>query len=357
MHGAVIVAWSNTDDAELKNHAKFIQHGVYMNTLNIESDAVDQKSLAGMPRIFTILLNWNGKTDTLACLESLQKTEYLAHTVVVVDNGSTDGSQEVIASQFPGAIIIQNKENLGFAGGNNVGIEYAMAHGADYLFILNNDTEVDKNIFGEFIKVAEQGPAAAVLGAKIYYFKPSDRIWYAGAEWSWERAEFGHVGCDQTDNGRDWEKIRPVDYVCGCAMFIKAEVFRKIGLFDARFFILWEESDWCYRALKAGYPSLFVPTAKVWHKVSSTFGNDTRSPRYLYFWWRNRLLFIKRHIPFQRRLSLYRRVIIMEILRSIKGYVNPRANPVYRKKCRAVLRGVWDYEIGRLGDCPSWLKR
>jgi GT2 family glycosyltransferase len=306
--------------------------------------------------IYTVLLNWNGKEDTLACLASLAKTEYLRHTVVVVDNGSTDGSQDRIRGTFPDVVLIQNERNLGFTGGNNVGIEYGLAHGADFVYLLNNDTVVDPRMFDELLKVAHQYPHAGILGAKIYYFDQPRLIWFAGGKWTPERAWFRHVGKDEQENDRDWEQIRETDYACGCAMFVRAEVFRRIGLLDPRFFILWEECDFCYRAKRSGYPTMFVPQAKVWHKISSTFGHDVQSATYLYFWWRNRLLWMERNLRTRERLRLMS-LLVGEAKGLVNELRNPKTGASQRAGYRGALVGIRDYLLRRFGDCPSSVRR
>jgi hypothetical protein len=308
------------------------------------------------PSVFTVLLNWNGKADTLACLESLGKAPCPNHTVVLVDNGSTDGSQDAVRKAFPHVVLLQNDRNLGFAGGNNIGIDYALERGADFVYLLNNDTVADPGMYGALLDAARAHPEAGIFGAKIYYFEKPTQLWYAGGEWSWERAEFGHRGCDREDNGRDWEKVEPTDFACGCAIFIRAEVLRKIGGLEERYFILWEEADFCYRARRAGFACLFVPGAKVWHKISSTFGKDDKSPRYRYFLWRNRLLWIERNLSLAGKLRVLP-CLVMNLGWELRYRFAPRAPEKFRLQSKGALQGIRDYLLRRFYDCPAWLRK
>lgn len=307
------------------------------------------------PKIFVIILNWNGKKDTLACLESVQHIDYPNYEIIIVDNGSVDDSVSVIKEKFPQLLLLETGQNLGFTGGNNVGIEYALAHNADYIFLLNNDTIVDPQVLSTLIEASHHHPDAGILGSKIYSYYNTEKIWFAGGEWLASQGRFIHQGMGKKDNGKDWNTLKEVQYICGCALLIKAEVIKKIGMLDERYFLMWEETDWCYQARKAGYTSLFVPDSKVWHKISASFGEGTTSPLYQYFWWRNRLLWIERNLPLSEALPIYGQVI-RALGREIKNYLNPQSNEPNKQTIKAILQGVQDYFWRRFGDCPAWLR-
>jgi GT2 family glycosyltransferase len=306
-------------------------------------------------RISIIILNWNGKKDTLECLESVQQIDYPNYQIVVVDNGSIDGSVSAIRESFSHIHIIENQANLGFAAGNNVGIEYAVSEGADYIFLLNNDTTVDSQLLREFIKASEKYPDAGILGAQIYIYKDPKKIWYAGAKWLPEQAQFIHLGIGEVDSGENWQEIRETEYICGCALLIKTEVVKKIGVLDPRYFLIWEETDWCYRARQAGYRCLVVPNAKVWHKISASFSGGNQSHHAQYFWWRNRFLWIEKNINFPASLKLYW-VILKEIRRQIRRYLNSSTTQQERLRIKAAWQGINDYIFRRFGDCPDWVR-
>lgn len=306
-------------------------------------------------KIIILILNWNGKEDTIECLESIQHIDYPNYQIVVIDNGSTDGSVIAIREKFSLVHIIENKANLGFAAGNNVGIEYAVSEGANYVLLLNNDTIVDSQLLREFINASEKHPEAGILGAQIYIYKYPQKIWYAGVKWLPEQAKFIHLGSGKIDAEGDWQEIRETEYICGCALLIKTEVIRKIGVLDPRYFLMWEETDWCYRARQAGYRCLVVPDSKVWHKISASFSGGDKAPHYQYFWWRNRFLWIEKSISFPTSLRLYW-VILKEIRRQVHRYLNPSTTQQERLRIKAAWQGINDYIFRRFGDCPDWVR-
>lgn len=307
------------------------------------------------PKVFIIILNWNGKDLTIECLNSLKGIEYDNYQVVVVDNGSTDDSTTVIKEKFPHLLLIENGANLGFSAGNNVGIEYAITQGADYIFLLNNDTIVDPQVISALIEASRKYPDAGIFGSKIYYYGSSEKIWYAGAQWLPDKLRFEHIGQGIIDNGKDWEDVRETDYICGCALLIKADVVKQIGILEPKYFLMWEEGDFCYRARRSGYKSIIVPSSKVWHKISASFSGGDKAPHYQYFWWRNRLLWIERNIPFSESFKLYP-LIARDIFRQVRNYLSPQTTSQDRLRNKAALQGVQDYFLRRFGDCPSWVR-
>ncbi|MDF2386932.1 glycosyltransferase family 2 protein [Nostoc ellipsosporum NOK] len=308
-----------------------------------------------IPQIYIIVLNWNGKEDTIECLESVQKIDYPNYKILLVDNGSIDDSVAAIRERFPQVSIIENGANLGFAAGNNVGIDYAISQGADYIFLLNNDTIVDPQILWAFIRANKQYPDAGILGSKIYYYKQPQKIWYAGVEWIPSQARFLHLGCGNIDNDKDWREFQFPEYICGCAILVKAEVVKKIGMLEPKYFLMWEEVDWCYRAKRAGYKCLLVPESKVWHKISSSFSGGDKAPHYQYFWWRNRLLWVERNFSFLEAFSIYK-AIFRDTLRQIRKYFNSQSGSQEKLKSQAALEGVKDYFLRKFGNCPEWVR-
>lgn len=323
------------------------------------------------------MLNWNGKNDTLECLASIGKMDYPNLDVILVDNGSQDGSVAAIQREFPEVMIVETESNLGFASGNNMGIRHALRNGAEYALVLNNDTIVDPQLIKSFLASSTIERKAGIFGAKIYYYSQPNKIWYAGGRWVNKLSQFIHVGMGCLDNGKDFVSVVETDYVCGCAFFIKAEVLRKIGLFDEKFFLTFEETDLCYRARRAGFKSLFIPDAKVWHKVSVSFGGEG-SPLFHYFMTRNILLWAERHLPLDDKLKLYRNMLKMiakEVLppgfRTVITEKHIRFRSTfeilrkYAEACRrkykdparkAILIAVRDYLLRRFGNCPESIR-
>lgn len=251
------------------------------------------------PTVFIIMLNWNGKTDTLACLRSLQQIDYPLYRIIVADNGSSDGSVEAVRSTYPGITVIENGANLGFAAGNNTAIRYAMQNGADYILLLNNDTEVDPRFLSELVEAAEADPTIGIAGSKIYYYSEPKRLWYAGGSINLWKGDTRHVGENELDTGQ-FDEAKDTDYVSGCAMLIKRRVLEDIGLLDERMFLYYEDSDYCMRARRHGYRVIYVPGSVIWHKVSSTTGKV--KDLQLFYGTRNMLLFEKRNAGLLRLL-------------------------------------------------------
>ncbi len=221
----------------------------------------------GSPLVYIIILNWNGKEDTIECLHSVQGVDYPCYRILVVDNASSDGSPEAIHAAFPKVELIVNESNLGFAAGNNVGIEHALEEGADYVFLVNNDTTVDRKILMELVKACEAGPAIGLASPKVYYYARPNIIYYAGAKRRWPLLFPKPIGTGEEDCGQH-DAVREVDYVWGQAMFIKRQVIEDIGLLDPGFFMYYEDCDYCLRAAAAGYKIIYVPMALMWHKIA-----------------------------------------------------------------------------------------
>jgi GT2 family glycosyltransferase len=324
-------------------------------------------------KVFLVLLNWNGKEDTLECLASVSKIDYPNLHVIVVDNGSRDDSVAAIQGAFPEVTILETGRNLGFAGGNNVGIRYALANGAQYILVLNNDTIVDAQLIRNFLEVSAIDEQAGIFGAKVYYYSQPNRIWYAGGRWLNKISAFIHVGLNEVDDENVFSSVTETDYACGCAFFVKADVLRQVGMFDEKFFLMFEETDFCYRARRGGFRCLFVPNAKVWHKVSVSLGGEG-SGTYWYFSIRNRLLWAEKNLPLLERLMVYRR-ILSELSRCIRPprFHLSRAveDSFFRRMCNSVMEykqllvgkcespankgkllGARDYLLRRFGDCP-----
>lgn len=338
----------------------------------IEAELPD---LSVKPKVAIVVLNWNGKQDTLECLESIGKLDYPNYQTIVVDNGSTDDSVDAIRTQFQNVVVLQTGANLGYAGGNNVGIKRALESGAAYILILNNDTIVDPSLLSAFVGATKIAPGAGVYGAKIYFHNQPETLWFAGGRWHAAKMGFEHIGYGQKD-GAEYAAYRECDYVTGCALFAGADVFRKVGLLDEDFFLTYEETDWCYRARGQGYLCLITPGAKLWHKVSVSFGGSG-SPLQKYFMTRNKLLWGHKYLSKGARRALHQksRELTREILfprfpslnasgshpkyllwatltwyKTAKRNLNDRIN-------KAMLYAFRDYYFRRFGDCPHAVRQ
>lgn len=245
-----------------------------------------------IPKVSIVILNWNQRDMTLACLESLRKISYPNYEIIIVDNGSTDGSIEAIKKEFPELTVIENGRNLGVAGGRNVGIEYVQHKGTDYLLLLDNDTIVQRDFITEMVKAGEGNNRAGVLTGKIYFYSEPNKIWCAGCSLSLYRRHITAIGYDEIDRGQ-YDDIREVDHVAGCCLLIKKKVIDEIGILDQNFIEYFtEDTDWCLRARKKGYKIMYVPKAKIWHHVVK---KTSVSERYWYLKGRNLMWLMRKH--------------------------------------------------------------
>jgi GT2 family glycosyltransferase len=235
-------------------------------------------------KIAVVILNWNGKKYIEKCLDSVLKLEKdnFETEIVVVDNASSDGSTELIEQQYKTIKLLKNKENLGFAGGNNVGLKYVFENGSDYILVLNPDTIVDKNLLVELLKSFETERQIGLVSPKIYFAKGyeyhKDRyeekdlgkvIFYAGGIIDWKNILASHRGVDEVDKGQ-FDQQGETDFVTGCAMMISKSVIEKIGYFNEKYFLYWEDSDYCQRAKYAGFELWYQPKGIVWHLDSGS---------------------------------------------------------------------------------------
>jgi GT2 family glycosyltransferase len=274
-----------------------------------------------MIKVFIIILNWNRPDDTLECLKSVNKLSVKGYklSVVVVDNASSDDSVKRLKSfEFKKGnySVIVNKSNLGYTGGMNKGMKYAIEKDADFITVLNNDTVLDKKIIREFLKAAKKYPKAAAFGPKIYFAKGFEFhkkrykktqlgkvIWYAGGDIDWDNVYATNHGVDEVDKGQ-FDQTRETDFVTGNCLFLRSSALKDTGLLDDKYFMYIEDVDLCYRLKNLGWKILYIPKAKLWHKVaqSSRIGSELND----YYTTRNRLLFGMRYAGWRTRFALYR---------------------------------------------------
>jgi GT2 family glycosyltransferase len=225
----------------------------------------------GTPLTYVIVLNWNGRQDTLECLASLSYVVQPPMCLLVVDNGSNDGSQEAIRRKYPNVIILETGSNLRYAGGNNAGIRFALEKGAEQIMLLNNDTTVDPAFLGTMSGTLQSSPDTGIVAPKILYSADPGRLWYAGGEISFLTGTMRHRGIREPDDGR-FNIPCDTGYASGCCLLAKRSVVERIGLLDESYFMYSEDADWCMRARQAGFRVVYEPRARVWHKVSVSAG-------------------------------------------------------------------------------------
>lgn len=218
-----------------------------------------------MPKISIIFPNYNGKNDSLACLQSISLLSYPQQDIetIMVDNASTDGSIEAIEKHFPDVEIIPLKKNVGFAAAVNEGIRVSTGN---YIFIINNDIIFDKEFLTVLVDYMEKNPEVGIAGGKIYYQVPKNKILFCGTKFNpW----LGSIHRLPNPN-----RTKESEWIQGCAMLIKRLVIEKVGLFDEEFFFSFEDQDFCRRAKRAGFKISYYPTAIAWHKEGATIDRE-----------------------------------------------------------------------------------
>lgn len=272
-----------------------------------------------MTKVALVILHFINKELTNQCLESIKKLNIkgLELRIIVVNNNPQENLKD-LEKKFEEFDFINTGKNLGFSEGNNLGIRRALQNKADWVFLVNNDTILDKDLVVRLIEVAEAEAEgkAGIISPKIYFapgyefhknrYKENERgkvIWYAGGIIDWKNVIGKHKGVNEVDKGQ-YEKIEETDFVSGCAMLIKKEVFEKIGFLDKDYFLYYEDNDFCQRARQAGFKIFYVPKAVVWHKNagSSRVGSSLHD----YYISRNRLLFGMRWALLRSKLALLR---------------------------------------------------
>jgi len=296
------------------------------------------------PYIITVILNTNRREDTLACLASLGRNTYRDHHIIVLDNASSDGSVPAIRSAFPAVQIIALTENLGYAGNNNVGIKAAMAQGADWVFVLNEDTILDPVCLDQLINIGESDTKTGIVGPIVYHHDEPTIIQSAGGVLSryWES---WHIAQNEPDQ-QQFLHPRAVDWVSGCAILVRRAVIERVGMVDERFFYYWEETEWCIRATKAGWRILHAPQAKLWHKGVR---RDYRpKPSVTYYNTRNRfLMLMKHHAPLSTWIVTW-----AQIARTLTSWtIKPKWRSA-REHRNAMWRGTIDFLRHRWGPGP-----
>jgi len=273
------------------------------------------------PLISIIILNWNGKKFLKKCLTSIIDTTYQNYEIIVVDNGSSDESIELIENEFPYVKLIKNNENLGFSKGNNIGIKNSKGN---YLLILNNDTEIlDKNWLNNAIKIFESDKEIGIVGCKLIY--PNGKLQHAGGKFNFLKPSVSILKGNKEDSNKiEYNEEGVVDWVCGAAMFVKREVIEKIGMFEEMFSpAYYEDTDFCMRVRKAGYKIVYAPTIEILHYESPS-KKQYKSEYMDYILARNDTLFLLLHIPL--KYLPIRIVLITDILISMIKW-----SPTYRK--------------------------
>lgn len=298
-------------------------------------------------KIAVILVNYNGRQYNTACIESLlaQKDSGDSYEIkiYVVDNASQDDSMQMIQERYGADERIETillDDNYGFSYANNVGIRRAEEWGTDYVLLLNNDTEVQEDMLAQLMACAERHPGS-VIAPKIYYSDHRNILWSAGGAVSPVIRKVRHIGLDQVDKGQ-FDQERRIGFATGCCLLMSREVIERAGFLDERFFLYYEDTEYCFRLQKKGIAIYYCPQAVVYHKVgASSKGAD--SPLCAYYIARNWLLCNRQHLG--GRYPLF--IIYYMINRSaccILWMLHGKKELV-----QATCRGIGDYRKGKFG--------
>jgi len=293
------------------------------------------------PLVWILLVNWNGKNDTLACLASLQKVSYQPRHILVIDNASTDGSVEAIRAQFPEAEVLANQRNERFARANNQGLQMALQAGAELVLLLNNDTEVAPDFLDHLVQAIHSRDDIGMVTPKIYYHHDPNRLWFAGGKVNLWTGRVWHRGLRQIDSPEKFYQTEVVDYLTGCAILAKRECIEKIGMLDESYFMYAEDADWCWRARLAGFVCLYQPAAKIWHKVSASAGGAFK----IYHKVLGNFLFFKRYAKWYHWPTIVIGVLLGTVVEFFRQFLQNPSQAL--RTAGAVLRGFRDVLLRR----------
>jgi GT2 family glycosyltransferase len=300
--------------------------------------------------IGVITINWNGWQGTIACLKALRNTVGPTWHLYLVDNASEDDSVSHLSGIGEDVTLIESTVNAGWTGGNNIGIKQALAAGHEFIFILNNDAFVESNTLAALLETFRKSAARMPVLGPVHKKYGEDEYDFLGLI-------DDHVIRIETDKPLD--ETYDTWLIKGAGIFAHREHFQVVGLFDDRFFLNWDDSDWCLRVSKAGFPLLMVRDAVIEHIGSASIGS-MHSPLQSYFMARNCLLFGEKHLSIAQRLKDLR--VLVWQARDL-----PRATPQYlwvfdilfakSGSSAAFRRGILDYCRRRFGDCPAVVRK
>lgn len=295
--------------------------------------------------IAVVIVNWNGRSLLSACLTSVFNQTTPPGLVIVVDNGSTDGSVSYLRTHWPRATVLETEANLGFSGGNNRGISAALAAGSDYILLLNNDAELRPGALEHLRSALQQGgPGEWAAAPKILYRRDPGVIWSAGGRFDWWRGVSVDRGTNEPDQGQ-YDRAEAVEFANACCLLVRSRAFHHLGLLDEEYFLYFEDADFAARLSRAGGRIVYEPAACVLHDV---FGSSRGAPARpsqvaLYYSTRNRWQFIAKNAPDPvRRVVAHSFTVLSRLIRMAQAVAQGRVGDAL-----VVGRGLWDAYVRR----------
>lgn len=292
-----------------------------------------------------ILLNYNNSDDTIECIESLKTSKVADNNILVVENCSHDDSFEKLSSRFPNIKILKMDENLGFTGGNNVGIKYALENGYEYAVMLNNDTIVEsQDTFRILIEAMDRNQDATLGTGRIFHYPQKNLIWYDGGKLVKYRGSGIHYNKHKNQNEAKLNKnVKKINFISGCYMCIRLKDIKKLGYLDERIFIYMDDTEYCARAVKLNLKLIYIPGSVIYHKAR---GEGQRSPRMIYYSIKNRKLLISEY--FGIIAKIYFELVL--IYKRIFWFFNNR------KYYNILEKALKDYKNNYFGQAPEEIR-
>lgn len=289
-----------------------------------------------MAKVGIVIVNYNGAAYQNACIDSIYKMNNTDFEIIVVDSGSKDNSIELLEKEFPNVHVLKQNENVGVAKGNNIGIDFSLGLQTEYTLLMNNDVEVDEMLLDNLLSVAEDD---AVVVPKIYYYEPNDLLWFAGGDFIFNKGLTIHYGKKELDKGQ-YDDLKTIKYAPTCCMLIKNSIFSKVGKMDEKYFMYYDDTDFCLRLMENDIKIIYQPKAIMWHKVSSSTGGED-SPLSVYYNTRNRFYFVNKH---SKMMPI--RVKIYSMISNIVQYI---IYPIRCKNDKYIRPAIIDYYKGNMG--------
>lgn len=242
--------------------------------------------------VVAVVLNWNNLSDTLECLESVLRSDYESLAVLVVDNNSREDPTTVLEEKYPGVHVLRSPRNMGYGGGNNTGIRWAIAQNAAYVLLLNNDATIAPDMVQRLVLAAEADPRIGMATPRVFYYDRPTEVYWDGGIIDWDTGDAPHDSRSLPAEG----DVTKSEWLDGCALLARVNMIRDIGLLDNRYFLYFEDTDWSVRAARRGWMNAVITRAHAWHKVSRSTGGIA-NPAVRFYYVRNRYLFLKAHRP------------------------------------------------------------